>query len=113
MAENVDENNALDAPLVALAQLLTQLPEDSRKAYLEALPSHAQLPLNLLSPDQIALAKDQQLTPNHVVTTTTSEGEQFQFIQVGEQVLMAGPIEIDPRASLRNLFTLFSISRWH
>ncbi|MGR6501266.1 ATP-binding protein [Shewanella sp. Koi 1] len=105
--KNVDENNALDAPLVALAQLLTLLPEENRNAYLEALPSHAQLPLNLLSPDQIALAKDQQLTPNHVVTTTTSEGEQFQFIQVGEQVLMAGPIEIDPRASLRNLFTLF------
>jgi len=105
--KNVDENNPLDAPLVAFAQLLTQLPEESRHDYLEALTTDNQLPLNLLSPDQIALAKDQVLTPNHVVTTTTSEGEQFQFIQVGEQVLMAGPIEIDPRADLRNLFTLF------
>ena len=105
--KNVDENNPLDAPLVAFDQLLTQLPEESRHDYLEALTTDSQLPLNLLSPDQIALAKDQVLTPNHVVTTTTSEGEQFQFIQVGEQVLMAGPIEIDPRADLRNLFTLF------
>lgn len=105
--QNVDDNNPLDAPLVALAQLLTQLPEESRAGYLGALPSNSQLPLNLLPQDQIALAKDQILTTNHVVTATTSEGEQFQFIQVGEQVLMAGPIEIDPRAERRNLFTLF------
>lgn len=105
--KNVDDNNALDAPFVALAQLLAQLPKDTRKAYLEALPANPELPLNLLDADQVALAKDQQLSPNHVVTTTTNDAEQFQFIMVGDQVLMAGPLDIDPRANLRNLFTLF------
>ncbi|MCL1089648.1 ATP-binding protein [Shewanella profunda] len=105
--KNVDDNNALDAPLVALAQLLSQLPQDTRNLYLEALPSNPVMPLHLLDIDQIALAKDQLLSPNQVVTTTTSDGEQFQFIMVGEQVLMAGPLDIDPRSNLRNLFTLF------
>ncbi|MGL5392938.1 MAG: ATP-binding protein [Shewanella sp.] len=105
--KNVEDNNALDAPLIALAQLLTQLAPDSRQQYLTALPSNPLLPLSLLSANQIALGPNQKLSPHHVVTTHTNDGEQFQFIMVGEQVLIAGPLDTDPREHLRNLFTLF------
>lgn len=103
---NVDNNHAHDASFAALAQLLAQLPLDTRSAYLEALPDDPLLPLNLLDVDQIALAKNQQLSPKHVVTTTTDDGALFQFIMIDGQVLMAGPLDIDPRANLRNLLTL-------
>ncbi|MGL4937750.1 ATP-binding protein [Shewanella sp.] len=105
--KNVEDNNALDAPLVALAQLLAQLPAETRQQYLTALPSTPLLPLTLLSADQIALGQNQQLSPHHLVTTRTNDDEQFQFIRVGEQVLMVGPLDTDPREHLRNLFTLF------
>lgn len=104
---NVDESKNLDAPLIALAQLLAQLPEDKRSQYLKSLPSHASMPLHLLKRDQVGLAKEQALKPDSVLTTALSDNRQLQFIEVGDHVLMAGPVAIDPRAKLRGLFTLF------
>ncbi|MGI2150153.1 ATP-binding protein [Shewanella baltica] len=105
--KNVDDNNALDAPLVALAQLLAELHPDTRQRYLEAIPANPVMPLQLLSADQVALADNQALSTNTVFTTTTNDDNLLQFIRVGDQVLMAGPLDIDPRANLRSLFTLF------
>lgn len=105
--KNVDDNNAADAPLIALAQLLAQMPQETRQDYLEAIPSNPALPLQLLNAGQIALAKNQMLAPNTVITTSTDGHNQLQFIMVGEQVLMVGPLDTDPRANLRGLFTLF------
>ncbi|QYJ78120.1 ATP-binding protein [Shewanella acanthi] len=104
--KNADDNHILDAPLIAVAQLLSELPTSERKSYLEHLPSKTEYPLNLIEANQIALAPGQQLSAQSVVTTQTKEGEQFQFIQVEHQVLMAGPIVIEPRANLRNILTL-------
>ncbi|QYX65754.1 GHKL domain-containing protein [Shewanella putrefaciens] len=105
--KNVDDNNALDAPLVALAQLLAELPPDTRQRYLEAIPANPVMPLQLLSADQVALADNQALSTSKVFTTTTNDDILLQFIRVGDQVLMAGPLDIDPRGNLRSLFTLF------
>ncbi|MDT3293938.1 ATP-binding protein [Shewanella sp. SP2S2-6] len=105
--KNVDDNNALDAPLVALAQLLAELPPDIRQRYLEAIPANPVMPLQLLSADQVALADNQALSTSKVFTTTTNDDSLLQFIRVDDQVLMAGPLDIAPRANLRSLFTLF------
>ncbi|MGL6122002.1 MAG: histidine kinase dimerization/phospho-acceptor domain-containing protein, partial [Shewanella sp.] len=104
---NVDDNNALDAPLVALAQLLAALPPDARQRYLEAIPTNPVMPLQLLNADQVALADNQVLSSSKVFTTTANDDSLLQFIRVGDKVLMAGPLDIDPRANLRSLFTLF------
>ena len=104
--KNVDDNNALDAPLVALAQLLAELPADTRQRYLEAIPANPVMPLQLLNADQVALLDNQALSTSKVFTTTNNNSL-LQFIRVGDQVLMAGPLDIDPRANLRSLFTLF------
>nr|WP_283106086.1 ATP-binding protein [Shewanella glacialipiscicola] len=105
--KNVDDNNALDAPLVALAQLLAELSTDTRQRYLEAIPANPLMPLQLLNADQVALLDNQALSSNKVFTTTAHNNSLLQFIRVGDQVLMAGPLDIDPRANLRSLFTLF------
>ncbi|MBP7663603.1 MAG: GHKL domain-containing protein [Shewanella sp.] len=105
--KNVDDNNALDAPLVALAQLLAELPPDARQRYLEAIPANPVMPLQLLNADQVALADNQALSTSKVFTTTANDDSLLQFIRVDDQVLMAGPLDIDPRANLRSLFTLF------
>ncbi|MGL4711461.1 MAG: ATP-binding protein [Shewanella sp.] len=105
--KNVDDNNALDAPLVALAQLLAALPPDARQRYLEAIPTNPVMPLQLLNADQVALADNQVLSSSKVFTTTANDDSLLQFIRVGDKVLMAGPLDIDPRANLRSLFTLF------
>lgn len=104
--KHVDDDNTLNEPLLVLAQLLTQLPQDARKTYLEALPTNPKFPLNLLNADQIALVKDKQLTPNKIITTNNND-EQFQYIMVGEQVLIAGPINIDSSFNSLNLLKLF------
>ncbi|PTA49418.1 two-component sensor histidine kinase [Shewanella morhuae] len=104
--KNVDDNNALDAPLVAFAQLLAELPADTRQRYLETIPANPVMPLQLLNADQVALLDNQALSSNKVFTTTNNNSL-LQFIRVGDQVLMAGPLDIDPRANLRSLFTLF------
>ena len=105
--KNVDDNNALDAPLVALAQLLAELPPDARQRYLKAIPANPVMPLQLLNADQVALADNQALSTSKVFTTTANDDSLLQFIRVDDQVLMAGPLDIDPRANLRSLFTLF------
>ena len=105
--KNVDDNNALDAPLVAFAQLLAELPADTRQRYLETIPANPVMPLQLLNADQVALLDNQALSSNKVFTTTAHNNSLLQFIRVGDQVLMAGPLDIDPRANLRSLFTLF------
>lgn len=104
--KHVDDDNTLNEPLLVLAQLLTQLPQDARKTYLEALPTNPKFPLNLLNADQIALVKDKQLTPNKIITTNNND-EQFQYIMVGEQVLIAGPLNIDSSFNSLNLLKLF------
>ncbi|SIR28256.1 histidine kinase [Shewanella morhuae] len=104
--KNVDDNNALDAPLVAFAQLLAELPADTRQRYLETIPANPVMPLQLLNADQVALLDNQALSSSKVFTTTNNNSL-LQFIRVGDQVLMAGPLDIDPRANLRSLFTLF------
>ncbi|GIU02644.1 ATP-binding protein [Shewanella morhuae] len=104
--KNVDDNNALDAPLVAFAQLLAELPADTRQRYLETIPANPVMPLQLLNADQVALLDNQALSSNKVFTTTNNNSL-LQFIRVGDQVLMAGPLDIDPRTNLRSLFTLF------
>ena len=104
--KNVDDNNALDAPLVAFAQLLAELPADTRQRYLETIPANPVMPLQLLNADQVALLDNQALSSSKVFTTTNNNSL-LQFIRVGDQVLMAGPLDIDPRTNLRSLFTLF------
>ena len=103
---NVDDSGSVDAPLIALAQLLRAIPHEQRAQYLQSIDSPG-LPLQLLAPAQIALTQETELSDEHLFTTDLDDGHQLQFINVGDQVLMAGPIEIDPRANSRGLFTLF------
>ncbi|MCE9685402.1 ATP-binding protein [Shewanella sp. AS16] len=104
--QHVDDNGVLDAPLLALAQVLAQLPVAERQTYLQAIDTRGAMPLQLLTPEQLALPQQRRLTRGELFTTTTPEGRQLQFVGLGTQVLVAGPIDMDPRAESRGLFTL-------
>ncbi|MGS0680976.1 ATP-binding protein [Shewanella sp. 125m-7] len=103
---NVDEQGALDAPLVALAQILAKLPQVERQAMLDSIKVDPSLPLTLLDADQVAFSSDQLVQPDKIIATPYDLNHELQFVAVGQQVLMAGPIEIDPAARLRNLYNI-------
>lgn len=96
-----------DAPLMAMAAMLKPMPPEQRQQSIAAANVNATYPLRLFSADKITLADDGELAPGEVFTTLTNSGKQMQFIRLDQQVLMTGPIDTDPRASLRGLFTLF------
>ncbi|WP_394135678.1 ATP-binding protein [Shewanella algae] len=96
-----------DAPLMAMAAMLKPMPPEQRQQAIAAANVNATYPLRLFSADKITLADDGELAPGEVFTTLTNSGKQMQFIRLDQQVLMTGPIDTDPRASLRGLFTLF------
>ena len=103
---NVDESDVVDAPLTALAQLLSALPESEREQYLNKINTNPAMPLQLLAENQVALDTGSQLSAHRVFTTNSDDGTQLQFIRVADHILMAGPLDIDPRAKIRGLFTL-------
>ncbi|MBW8183421.1 ATP-binding protein [Shewanella nanhaiensis] len=103
---NVEDSGAMDAPLIALAQLLGKLPEQERLDYLNQIDHSPNYPLELVDSAQIALSDHSALSDNSVLITTVSDHFELHFIKVNNQILVAGPIEIDPRARLRKLFTL-------
>jgi two-component system OmpR family sensor kinase len=102
---HVDENDDVDTPLVVLALLLSQQPETDRQSLLDAISDQHSFSLQLLQRNQVALNGDIQLADNQILTTESKE-QQLQFIAVGEQVLVAGPFEIEPRSQLRGIFTI-------
>jgi len=105
---NVDDSGVQDAPLIALAQLIGNLPESQREAFLAELSTQQSYPLRLLPKAQVAVNLDDSLARDSVLVTAPDEQHELHFIQVDDQqILMAGPIEIDPREQLRGLFTLF------
>jgi two-component system OmpR family sensor kinase len=102
---HVDENDDVDTPLVVLALLLSQQPETDRQSLLDAISDQHSFSLQLLQRNQVALNGDIQLADNQILTTESKE-QQLQFIAVGEQVLVAGPFDIEPRSQLRGIFTI-------
>jgi len=104
---NVEESGALDAPLIALAQLLAKLPEEQRHLYLQELNQNPDYPIKLIDAGQIAMTDQSSLTANSVLITEQDDDHELHFVKVKNQILVAGPIEIDPRKRLRGLFTLF------
>ncbi|GIU41609.1 two-component sensor histidine kinase [Shewanella sairae] len=104
---NVDDKGAQDAPLIALAQVLAALPIEQRQAMLDAIEPDPKLPLTLLDAKQVAFSSEQMVQANKVIATPHDINHELHFVAVGEQLLMAGPIELDPRASLRNLYNIF------
>lgn len=104
---SVEDSGAMDAPLVAFAQLLEKIPQQDREKYLDQLDRNAEYPLKLVDASQIALSPESELTSDHLLITSQGDDHELHFIKVGQQVLIAGPIEIDPRGRLRGLFTLF------
>ena len=104
---NVDDSGAQDAPLIALAQLIGKLPIGQREAFLQQLTTQESYPLRLLPREQVAMNESKLLTKDSVLITAPDEEHELHFIKVdNQQILMAGPIEIDPREQLRGLFTL-------
>lgn len=102
---HVDESDNLDTPLIALALILSKQPEANRLPLLNAISAQHAFPLQLLQRNEIALNGKIQLAHNRILTTEANE-QQLQFIAVGEQVLVAGPFEIEPRSQLRGIFTI-------
>lgn len=104
---SVEDSGAMDAPLIALAQLLTKLPVQDRSNYINELDQNPDYPLKLLNSNKVALPNNHKLASDSVLITSQGKEHELHFIKVDTQVLIAGPIEIDPRAQLRGLFTLF------
>ncbi|WP_299801832.1 ATP-binding protein [uncultured Shewanella sp.] len=104
---NVDDKGALDAPLVALAQVLAALPPVERQAMLDSIEADPDFALTLLDSEQVAFSSEQLVQANKVIATPYGINHELQFVAVGEQVLMAGPIAIDPVPRLRNIYNIF------
>ncbi|MDR8524947.1 sensor histidine kinase [Shewanella fidelis] len=104
---NVDDKGAHDAPLIALAQVLSAVPVAQRQAMLDSIESNPKFPLTLLDAEQVAFSSEQLIQADKIIATPYDLNHELHFVAVGEQVLMAGPIELDPRASLRNLYNIF------
>ncbi|WOT04513.1 ATP-binding protein [Shewanella youngdeokensis] len=104
---NVEEKGVIDAPLVALAQMLANLPLEERQPLLDSINNNPEFPLAILDADQIVLSNEQTIQADAVITTPYDLHSELQFIAVGEQVLMAGPIRFDSDAGLRGIFNLF------
>ncbi|MFT5790515.1 MAG: two-component system OmpR family sensor kinase, partial [Shewanella sp.] len=105
--QNADQEGALDAPLIALAQVLTKLPALQRQEMLNSINSNPDFPLALLDADQVAFSEEQMVQNDAIIATPYDINHELQFIAVGEQILMAGPIALDPDASLRGLYNVF------
>ncbi|PKG55971.1 ATP-binding protein [Shewanella sp. GutDb-MelDb] len=105
--QNADQEGALDAPLIALAQVLTKLPALQRQDMLNSINSNPDFPLALLDADQVAFSEEQMVQSHAVIATPYDINHELQFVAVGEQILMAGPIALDPDASLRGLYNVF------
>ncbi|MEZ9539646.1 ATP-binding protein [Shewanella sp. 10N.286.51.B8] len=105
--QQVDEYENIDSPLIAFALLLSLQPKEQRLAQLKIIQKQHPYPLALFEKDEIALSGNVEFLANEIVTTTTDSSHELQFIAVGDQVLMAGPVDIDPRGLLRNIFTIF------
>ncbi len=104
---NVDDKGALDAPLVALAQVLAALPAAERQVMLDSIEPDPDFALTLLDSEQVAFSSEQLVQADKVIATPYDINHELQFVAVGEQVLMAGPIAIDPAASLRSIYNIF------
>ncbi|WP_394131281.1 ATP-binding protein [Shewanella maritima] len=102
----VKDEAEIDAPLIAFALLLSQLPKSERQSYLDTISDQHTIPLQLFNKDQISISGDLTLMPNSIITSQVDESHELQFIAVGDQTLIAGPIDIDPRANLRGVFTI-------
>nr|WP_275658908.1 ATP-binding protein [Shewanella sp. Isolate11] len=106
--KNFADNSEINAPLIVLAQMLAQISPQQRQSYLDKLEHIPNYPLRLLNSNKIALADGEQLAHNQVLVAERGEEHELHFIKIDDQqVLMAGPIEIDSRERLRGLFTLF------
>ena len=104
--QQVEDNDNLDSPLIAFALLLAQQPKAERQAQLTLINKQYPYPLQLFEQNEIALSGDVVFSDNQIITTTADKSHELQFIAVGDQVLMAGPVDIDPRGQLRSLFTI-------
>lgn len=103
---SVDQEGMLDAPLISLAHILAELPSSERQIMLDRINNNPDFPLALLDEAQVALSADQSVPSNAVLTTPYDLNHELQFISVGDQILMAGPINIDPDANLRRLYNI-------
>lgn len=104
---NVDDSSAEDAPFLALAQILADMPPDERASHLRALDDNQALPLTLVDASKVSLSSNEPLDGGKVFTIALDDDKEMRLVRIGTQVLMAGPLEIDPRENLRGLFTLF------
>ncbi len=109
--DNLWQKNTTDedinAPLIALAQLMAQLPYSDRQTYLDKLDIHSNYPLQLLKKNKVILADGERLSSDEVLITAKDKEHELHFIKIdAHQVLMAGPIETHPRNNLKTLLTL-------
>ncbi|MBR9726421.1 ATP-binding protein [Shewanella intestini] len=104
---NVDDTGEFNSPLIAFASLLAQIPEKDRQIYLDNITAEHPIPLALHKKDNITLSNGVVLKANEVLSTETEDNHHVFFIAVDDHVLIAGPVDVDPRAQLRGLFTLF------
>nr|WP_250885631.1 ATP-binding protein [Shewanella jiangmenensis] len=104
---NVNDTAAEDAPFLALATILADMPPAERAQHLKSLDNNQALPMTLVDASQVALSSNEPLGGGKVFTIALDDNKEMRLVRIGEQVLMAGPLEIDPRESLRPLFTLF------
>ncbi|MCE9677869.1 ATP-binding protein [Shewanella sp. AS1] len=105
--DNSEQQDPVNAPLIALAKLFALLPEDERRDYLAKINQTLDYRMRLLNSNKVALANRDRLSSESVLVTVNSKDSERYFIKVDDQhILMMGPVEIDPKSNLRTSLTL-------
>ncbi|WP_299490804.1 ATP-binding protein [uncultured Shewanella sp.] len=102
-----DENIVEKAPLIALAQVLSQLPESDRASYLNNITHFSDFPLSLMNIEQLALTNKHHLKSDSLIALSPKPHSELYFIAVGNQALMIGPLKLNHSTKLNSLFNLF------
>lgn len=102
---NFDTNSSQNATVEILADLIKQLPKAERQQYIQKIGANPERPLALLNPEQVNLA-GYRLQNGKVLTLKSENNRQRQYINVDGQILVIGPIQLNPLKAWETAFTI-------
>lgn len=98
-------NNINETPIYMLADLVKQLPDNEQVEYINKIGSNPQRPLALLNKNQIDLGKH-KLEQGKILTIIGEHNRQRQYVEIGDKILMLGPIQLNPLKAWETAFTI-------
>ena len=102
---NFGHNDVSEAPVYVLADLIKQIPANLRNDYIKKIGNNPSRPLTLFKTNEIDLGKH-KLEQGQVLTLIDKHNLQRQYINIGNDILMLGPIKLNPLKGWETTFTI-------